>query len=165
MKIRKVSYFLALCEECSFTRAAKRCGIAQPTLTRAIRLLEQEIGGRLFERGSSSVRLTELGTLLLPDFIAISKAAENIRRRAASLATPDKETGDHSPVEAYARVLTVSAIMISILTAGVASLPTVRAEFEPDQARAQPTDRTFQHTRPVFAADARHSRLPWGQRA
>ncbi|MGC1092051.1 MAG: LysR family transcriptional regulator, partial [Pseudolabrys sp.] len=50
MKIRQVTYFLALCEEQSFTRAARRCGVAQPSLTRAIQLLEQDIGGRLFER-------------------------------------------------------------------------------------------------------------------
>lgn len=84
MKIRKISYFIALCEEQSFTRAAKRCGIAQPSLTRAIQLLEEEVGGRLFERGSSSVRLTELGTLLLPYFVTISQAAETIGRIAAN---------------------------------------------------------------------------------
>ena len=121
MKIRKVSYFLALCEEQSFTRAARRCGIAQPTLTRAIRVLEEEVGGRLFERGPS-VQLTELGTLLLPHFVAISQAAENIRRTAANLAAADAAAADHSPKEAYVRALTISVVMISILTAGVASL-------------------------------------------
>ena len=71
MKIRQVTYFLALCEEQSFTRAARRCGVAQPSLTRAIQLLEQEIGGRLFARSNLSVRLTELGR---------SKARELVRR-------------------------------------------------------------------------------------
>ena len=80
MKIRQVTYFLALCEEQSFTRAARRCGVAQPSLTRAIQLLEQEIGGRLFERSNSSVHLTELGALVYPDFVRISQSTENIER-------------------------------------------------------------------------------------
>ena len=45
MKMHQVSYFLALCEEKSFTRAAKRCGVKQPSITRAIKELESEIGG------------------------------------------------------------------------------------------------------------------------
>jgi DNA-binding MarR family transcriptional regulator len=40
VKTHQVLYFLALCEEQSFTRAARRCGIAQPSLTRAIQALE-----------------------------------------------------------------------------------------------------------------------------
>ena len=48
VKMHQVSYFLALCEEQNFTRAAKRCGVAQPSLTRAIQQLEQEFGNRLF---------------------------------------------------------------------------------------------------------------------
>src|SRR4026208_2496049 len=59
MKIRQVTYFLALCEEQSFTRAAKRCGVAQPSLTRAIQLLEQEIGGRVRERTNSRGRKSD----------------------------------------------------------------------------------------------------------
>jgi len=43
-----VKYFLTLCEELNFTRAAERCNVAQPALTRAIKLLEEEFGGLLF---------------------------------------------------------------------------------------------------------------------
>jgi hypothetical protein len=53
VKMHQVSYFLALCEEQNFTRAAKRCGVAQTSLTRAIQQLEQEFGNRLFERKPS----------------------------------------------------------------------------------------------------------------
>src|SRR5215468_10129897 len=45
MQMQQIRYFLALCEERSFTRAAKRCGISQPSLTNAIIALEQELGG------------------------------------------------------------------------------------------------------------------------
>jgi predicted transcriptional regulator len=45
MKMHQIRYFLAHCEEQNFTRAAKRCGIAQPSLTRAIKQLEKALGG------------------------------------------------------------------------------------------------------------------------
>ena len=56
--IQNVRYFLMLCEERHFGRAAKRCGIAQPSLTNAIKRLEGAVGGRLFERTRSSTSLT-----------------------------------------------------------------------------------------------------------
>jgi LysR family hydrogen peroxide-inducible transcriptional activator len=48
--MHQVRYFLALCEDLNFTHAAERCHVAQPSLTRAIRQLEQEFGGALFHR-------------------------------------------------------------------------------------------------------------------
>ena len=56
--IRKMRYFLMLCEERHFGRAAKRCGISQPSLTNAIKRLEDAVGGRLFERTRSSTSVT-----------------------------------------------------------------------------------------------------------
>ena len=50
MQMHQIRYFLALCEERNFTRAAKRSGVAQPSLTNAILALERELGGRLFQR-------------------------------------------------------------------------------------------------------------------
>src|SRR5215467_12635247 len=48
MQMQHIRYFLALCEERSFTRAAKRCGVSQPSLTNAIMVLEQEPWRRAF---------------------------------------------------------------------------------------------------------------------
>ena len=118
MKIRQVTYFLALCEEQSFTRAAKRCGVAQPSLTRAIQLLEQEIGGRLFKRSNSSVRLTELGVLVYPDFVRISRCTENIERTAASSLASGADTPDQRPLENFTRSLSIGAATVTILAAG-----------------------------------------------
>ena len=53
MQMHQVGYFLALCEELNFTRAARRCGISQPSLTTAIGALERELGGALFSRKPS----------------------------------------------------------------------------------------------------------------
>jgi LysR family hydrogen peroxide-inducible transcriptional activator len=66
MEMHQVHYFLALCEERNFTRAAKRCGVAQPSLTKAIKSLESKLGGALFYRSNSETRLTKLGNLVKP---------------------------------------------------------------------------------------------------
>ena len=50
MEMHQIRYFLALCEELNFTKAAERCNVAQPSLTRAIKLLEDEFGGELVHR-------------------------------------------------------------------------------------------------------------------
>jgi DNA-binding transcriptional LysR family regulator len=45
-----VRYFLALCETLNFSRAAETCNVSQPDLTRAVRKLEEELGGLLLRR-------------------------------------------------------------------------------------------------------------------
>ncbi len=66
MEIRQIVYFLALCEELHFTRAARRCGVAQPSLTNAIRLLERDFGAPLFHR-KPRPHLSELGAAVRPE--------------------------------------------------------------------------------------------------
>ena len=48
MEMHQVRYFLAVAEELNFTRAAEKCNVSQPSLSRAIQLLEEEFGGKLF---------------------------------------------------------------------------------------------------------------------
>ena len=92
VKMRQVFYFVALCEEQSFTRAAKRCGVAQPSLTRAIQTLEEEFGAPLFERSRANVRLTQLGLVIRPDFERISQATAVLAQRITELkATPSSK--------------------------------------------------------------------------
>ena len=65
METQHVRCFLAICDELSFTHAAQKCGIKQPSLSEAIKRVEQAIGGDLFVR-SSPVRLTGLALQLRP---------------------------------------------------------------------------------------------------
>jgi DNA-binding transcriptional LysR family regulator len=66
MELHEIRYFLAVCETLHFTRAAERCNVTQPALTRAIQKLEAEFGGLLFSRERGRVGLTELGRLVQP---------------------------------------------------------------------------------------------------
>ena len=65
MELHQVRYFLAVCDQLNFTRAAQKCHVTQPSLTRAIQLLEKEFGGFLFHRERANIRLTELGRVLI----------------------------------------------------------------------------------------------------
>lgn len=76
MKMHQIEYLLALCEEGNFTRAARRCGVAQPSLTNAIRDLEAILGGALFYRGPPRSRMTKLGSLVKPRLQKIKIEAE-----------------------------------------------------------------------------------------
>lgn len=64
MEIRVLRYFLTVAREESITRAAEVLHITQPTLSRQLSQLEEETGGRLFERGPRRIRLTGEGMLL-----------------------------------------------------------------------------------------------------
>jgi LysR family transcriptional regulator, hydrogen peroxide-inducible genes activator len=79
MHLDQIKYFLAVCESRNFTRAAALCGVSQPSLSIAIRRLEEKIGGPLFDRGSP-VRLSALGEAVKPHFEAILREIDKIRR-------------------------------------------------------------------------------------
>ena len=64
MELRVLKYFLAVAHEGSVTGAAHRLHVTQPTLSRQLKDLEDELGQRLFIRGSHSVSLTAEGMLL-----------------------------------------------------------------------------------------------------
>ncbi len=83
MEMNQVAYFLALCEEQNFTRAARHCGVSQPSLTRAIQQLERELGAPLFVRGKPRSPLAPLGKIVRPHFAVIDRSAQKIAGAAA----------------------------------------------------------------------------------
>jgi DNA-binding transcriptional LysR family regulator len=85
MQMHQIRYFLVLAEDLNFTRAAAHCNVAQPSLTRAIKALEEELGGPLFYRDRSHTRPTELGKVVRPYLEDVYRGAENARRKAREL--------------------------------------------------------------------------------
>ena len=67
MELRHLRYFVAVAENLNFTKAAAKLHLAQPSLTRQIHNLEEEIGVRLLNRSKSQVALTEEGRSFLAD--------------------------------------------------------------------------------------------------
>ena len=61
MTLTELKYLVTLAQELHFGRAASKCFVSQPTLSVAIKKLEDELGVSLFERSSGSIRLTEVG--------------------------------------------------------------------------------------------------------
>jgi len=85
MEMHQIRYFLAVAEELNFTRAAERCNVSQPSLTRAIKMLEEELGGQLFRRERSKTHLSELGRMVVPHLRQISMEASEAKQRARAL--------------------------------------------------------------------------------
>ncbi len=92
MTLRQVAYLLAVADMGSFTAAARRMHVSQPSLSQQVRLLEQEIGGELLERLPRSVRLTAAGKAFLPHAQAAVRAAARAQQAARSAL--DLETGE-----------------------------------------------------------------------
>jgi LysR family transcriptional regulator, hydrogen peroxide-inducible genes activator len=89
MELHQARYFLAVCTDLNFTRAAKRCNVSQPSLTRAIQLLEKEFGGYLFDRKRSSIELSDLGKLIRPyleEFWRTASTAKQIATEYSAMA-------------------------------------------------------------------------------
>src|SRR2546430_14558699 len=66
IELHQLRYFVAVAEERHFTKAARGLRVAQPSVSRAIRVLEEELGTPLFHRMTGNVALTPAGETLLP---------------------------------------------------------------------------------------------------
>ena len=84
MEIQEIRYFIALCDTLNFTRAAERCNVSQPALTRAIQHLEGKLGGPLVRRERSNTHLTELGRIMQPYFRQVLERMDDGKRRSRS---------------------------------------------------------------------------------
>ena len=92
MELRQLEYFIVLCEEMQFTKAADRLLIAQPTLSQQIKVLEQELGTPLFHRIGKKISLTEAGQILLPQARTMFQTLHSTKIQLQQLESLEKGT-------------------------------------------------------------------------
>lgn len=85
MTLQQLAYFVALADVRSFTRAAERMGVAQPTLSRQLRALEDAMGAPLVNRGHGELTLTPAGEAVLPLARRMLADAESARTAVAEV--------------------------------------------------------------------------------
>jgi DNA-binding transcriptional LysR family regulator len=85
MEVRQLEHFVAIAEEESFTRAARRLNYVQSALSVSIQSLERELGIRLFDRTTHRVALTDAGEALLPSARQTLASVEETRDVAAAV--------------------------------------------------------------------------------
>jgi DNA-binding transcriptional LysR family regulator len=88
--LRRLQYFVAVARERNFTRAAERLHIAQPALSRQVRLLEQELGVELLHRTTHEFELTAAGALLLDRGPTVLASAEELWRDVRAYGTGER---------------------------------------------------------------------------
>lgn len=121
MEMHQVRYFLAVARTLNFTRAAEECNVAQPSLTRAIKLLEGELGGDLFRRERPRAMLTPLGERMYPLLKQCYDSAQSARALAALV--NDGEVG-------VLKIAVSSSIELGLILAQVSELRKSFSEIE-----------------------------------
>ncbi len=84
MTLTELRYIVAVAREKHFGRAAEKCFVSQPTLSVAIKKLEEELGVALFERGANEVRVTDVGTRVIEQAQRVLEEASAIKHIAAA---------------------------------------------------------------------------------
>jgi DNA-binding transcriptional LysR family regulator len=97
LDLRLVGYFVAVAEHRHFGRAAAALRVAQPSLSRQIRRLEQQIGVRLFDRTPQSTRLTDAGEVFLPRAKSLLRSAVQATAQARGAAQPSRIVIGYTP--------------------------------------------------------------------
>jgi len=92
LDLRLVGYFVVVAEHRHFGRAANALHIAQPSLSRQIRRLEQQLGVRLLDRTPQGTRLTEAGETFLPSAKALLRSAARAAAQTRAAAQPSRIT-------------------------------------------------------------------------
>lgn len=85
MEMQQVRYFLSVARVLNFTRAAEECNVTQPALTRAIKQLEDELGGDLIRREGRNTHLTDLGNRMQPFLQQCYESAQTAKLLATKI--------------------------------------------------------------------------------
>lgn len=132
MDLRHLRYFIAVAEELSFTRAAERLHTAQPSLSRQIMQLEEEVGAPLLVRTKRRVVLTAAGRVLLREARLVLNKADQALRLAASAGT-----GEAGELSIGLMPVAEVVILPRLLPAIAATLPHVRVLLHSQSLREQ----------------------------
>ncbi|MBV6701798.1 LysR family transcriptional regulator [Kitasatospora aureofaciens] len=92
LDLRLVRYFTVVADHRNFGRAAAELRVAQPSLSRQIRRLEQQLGARLLDRTPQGSRLTEAGEVFLPRAKALLRSAAQAAAQTRAAAVPSRIT-------------------------------------------------------------------------
>lgn len=84
MTLTDLRYLVALAQERHFGRAAEKCHVSQPTLSVAVKKVEEELGIQLFERGAAEVKITETGRRIIAQAEKVLMEARQIHEIAAA---------------------------------------------------------------------------------
>lgn len=90
MELFQIRYVLAAAEALNFTRAAERCNVSQPALTKAVKKLELELGSAIFTREGKRIGLSDFGRSILPTLRQMQDQAERARSIAQEHRLLDK---------------------------------------------------------------------------
>jgi DNA-binding transcriptional LysR family regulator len=85
VNLNQLRYAVTVAETGSFSRAAELCLVTQPALSKAVAQLEEQLGGRLFERSCKRVELTPFGRAILPYVERILLVQDDLTREAATV--------------------------------------------------------------------------------
>src|SRR6202043_2905025 len=97
LDLRLVRYFVVVADHRHFGRAATALRVAQPSMSRQIRRLEQQLGARLLDRTPQGTRLTEAGEVFLPKARALLRSAAQAAAAAKAAAQPSRITIGYTP--------------------------------------------------------------------
>src|ERR1700749_3495304 len=97
LDLRLVGYFVVVAEHRHFGRASAALRVAQPSLSRQVRRLEQQLGARLLDRTPQGTRLTEAGEVFLPRAKALLRSAAQAAAAAKAAAQPSRITIGYTP--------------------------------------------------------------------
>ena len=143
MELRHLEHFLAVAEEQSFTRAAARLHLVQSALSVSVRALERELGGKLFDRTTHRVELTDAGQALVAEARSTLAAADAARDAVAAV---------HGGVRGTVRI----GIMHALSLVDLAALLT---RYHRERPQVQLIPRTAPGGSVELAADVEEGRL------
>lgn len=124
MEMHQIRYFLAVSKTLNFTQAAEECHVAQPSLSRAIIKLEEELGGELFRRERGLTHMSDLGRMMLPLLTQCYDSANAAKQLAASY-----KKGSCAPLRLALSHTVSLQLLIQPLTELVKAFPGLELKF------------------------------------